>query len=277
MDLKIKKVAAIQMNCIQGDKAANRVKAYGLIKEASVKGAQLIVLPELFNTAYRVEDQDDVLAEKIPGETSEWLAQAAKEFNVTIIACILEKGEAKGLVYDTSFVVGRDGVQGIYRKVYLWDQENMRFTRGTEYPVYDLGWGKVGMQICYEVGFPESARILTLKGADILVYPSAFGNARIYAWDIATKARALENGCYVIAANRTGVEKGETHFGGHSRIVNPKGQVLAEASSEDEVILAEIDLAQVTRQRREIPYLRDLNRTIVAEEFEQSSVIKWDK
>jgi predicted amidohydrolase len=119
------------------------------------------------------------------------------------------------------------------------------------------------MQICYEVGFPEGSRILTLSGADIVVYPSAFGKARLYAWDVATRSRALENGIYVIACNRTGTEKGETTFGGTSRIVNPEGKILAEASQEDEVILSEIDLDVVARQRRTIPYLRDLNKSVL--------------
>lgn len=107
-----------------------------------------------------------------------------------------------------------------------------------------------------------------MQGANILVYPSAFGSARIYAWDITTKARALENACYVIAANRTGIEKGETAFGGHSRIVDPTGKVIVEATENDEVIVAEIDLALVQEQRKRIPYLKDLNTSLVIKELE---------
>ncbi|SSS89070.1 amidohydrolase [Acinetobacter baumannii] len=117
------------------------------------------------------------------------------------------------------------------------------------------------------MGFPEGARILALKGADLIIYPSAFGEERYYAWDIATKARALENGCYVIAANRTGIEKGETIFGGHSRILDPKGNILAEATKENEVIVTEIDMNKVSEQRKTIPYLRDLNNEIVIREL----------
>ncbi|CAK6481237.1 MULTISPECIES: carbon-nitrogen hydrolase family protein [Peribacillus] len=259
------KVASIQMNCEMGNKKANLERAYQLMREAAERGAKISVLPELFNTAYRVEDQDASLAETIPGETSDWLIVRAQEFNMTIIACILEKENNQ--IYDTSLVVDKEGLKGKYQKIHLWDQEVKRFVSGEKYPVFKLEWATMGMQICYEVGFPEGARILALKGADLIIYPSAFGEERYYAWDIATKARALENGCYVIAANRTGIEKGETIFGGHSRILDPKGIILAEATKENEVIVTEIDMNKVSEQRKTIPYLRDLNNEIVIREL----------
>lgn len=256
------KVAAIQMNCILGNKQENLAKAKKLVEQAIQQGAKLIVLPELFNTGYRVEEHDWELAEPIPGYTTDWMSEISARNGIYLVGCMLEKGQTKGLVYDTAVVVGPDGLIGSYRKIHLWDTENTRFAKGEEFPVFDLGIVRLGMQICYEVGFPEGARILTLNGADIVVYPSAFGKARLYAWDVATRSRALENGIYLIACNRTGTEKGETTFGGTSRIVNPEGKILAEASQEDEVILSEIDLDVVARQRRTIPYLRDLNKSV---------------
>ncbi|RFU66670.1 carbon-nitrogen hydrolase family protein [Peribacillus glennii] len=256
------KVAAIQMNCELGNKKVNLERAYNLITKAVKQGAKLVVIPELFNTGYRTEEDDISLAETIPGETTNWMAEVSKELNITLVGCIMEQGKQKGLVYDTSIVTSTEGIVGTYRKTHLWDHENIRFTKGDNLPVFELEWGNLGMQICYEVGFPEGARTLALKGADIIVYPSAFGQARLYAWELATRARALENGCYVIAANRTGTEKGETVFGGHSRIINPKGEVLIQATQENDVIIAEIDINEVVQQRREIPYLRDLNRKL---------------
>jgi predicted amidohydrolase len=261
------KVAAIQMNCVLADLDANLLKAKTLIDAAVEQGARLIILPELFNTGYRVEEKDVALAESIPGPTTDWMAQIACESNAYLVASILETGSSNGLVYDTAVLVGPKGLVGSYRKTHLWDAENVRFTKGEEFPVFDTSLGKVGLQICYEVGFPEGARILTLKGADIIVYPSAFGKARLYAWDLASRSRALENGAFVIAANRTGTEKNETTFGGHSRIVDPCGNVLAEAQGEDDVVVAEINLQQVIDQRRTIPYLRDLNQAIVGKEY----------
>jgi predicted amidohydrolase len=261
------KVAAIQMSCILADRDSNLKKTKNLIDVAVEQGAQLIVVPELFNTGYRVEENDVELAESIPGTTTDWMCQLAQECNVYIVGAILETGESNGLVYDTAVLVGPKGLVGSYRKTHLWDTENTRFAKGDDFRVFETPWGKVGLQICYEVGFPEGARILTLQGANIIVYPSAFGSARLYAWDLATRARALENGAYVIAANRTGVEKEVTTFGGHSRIVDPCGNVIIEAKQDDDVIVAEIDLQKVIEQRRTIPYLRDLNKAIIYKDF----------
>ncbi|MEB3103854.1 carbon-nitrogen hydrolase family protein [Ferviditalea candida] len=252
------RAAAIQMNCILGDKQQNLSKAGQLIAEAVSLGAKLIVLPELFNTGYRVEEQDPDLAEPIPGTTTDWMMEQAREHDIYLVGCIMEQGSPKGVVYDTAIITGPQGLIGSYRKIYLWNAELTRFCRGGEYPVFELEFGCLGMQICYDVGFPEAARTLSQKGADIIVYPSAFGMPRLYAWDIATRSRALENGVYLIAANRSGIEKGQTEFCGTSRIVNPKGQVLAEAVQPDQVIVADLQLSDVIKQRREIPYLRDL-------------------
>lgn len=249
--------AAIQMNCILGDVQSNLEKAYQLIQKAAVQGASFIVLPELFNTGYRLDPNDQQYAETIPGYTTDWLIDVAQQFQVIIAGCLLERDGAE--IYDTCVIVSSNGVEGTYRKIYLWDQEKDRFSAGEEYKVIHLNDVRVGMQICYEVGFPEGGRLLALKGANVLLYSSAFGKSRRYAWDVATRARALENGCFVIAANRTGIEKDETFFGGGSRIINPKGSVLVEATEEDDVILAEINLRESEEQRKEIPYLRDLH------------------
>ncbi|WP_248929633.1 carbon-nitrogen hydrolase family protein [Paenibacillus hamazuiensis] len=261
------KVAAVQMDCLLGSKGNNLEKADRLLQQAVEQGAKLIVLPELFNTGYRVEERDPELAETVPGETTEWLERICRTHQVYIVGCILEKCAVNGVVYDTAFAVGPEGFIGSYRKTHLWDKEHLRFAKGWELPVFDLGFARLGLQICYEIGFPEGARSLTLQGADIIAYPSAFGKERYYAWDVASRSRALENGVYVIACNRTGTEKNETEFGGKSRIVDPTGKVLAEAEATDEVIVSEIDLDFVAVQRRKIPYLRDLNRQLMKDVY----------
>ncbi|MFP3918045.1 carbon-nitrogen hydrolase family protein [Lysinibacillus telephonicus] len=267
MKKDIFKVAAIQMNCVLGNKEENLNKAYSLITNAAKKQAKLIVLPELFSTGYRVEEKDLELAERFPGDTIDWMKNIAKELDIILVSCITEESIVDGVLYDTAVIVDKSGLQCSYRKIYLWDQENVRFAQGQNYQTYSIENLNIGLQICYEVGFPEGARILTLQGANLLIYPSAFGNARLYAWDIATRARALENGCFVIAANRIGTEKDETTFGGHSRIIDPTGKILAEALDDEEIIIAEIDLSLVKEQRRTIPYLRDLNIPLVISEF----------
>ena len=264
-------VAAIQMNSVPYDLQGNLDKAEQLINQAVQKNANLVVLPELFNTGYRVEDRDNEMAEEIPGYTTKWLERLAQKNNIYLVAAILEKTGVREIIFDTAVLVGPEGLIGSYRKTHLWDMENVRFTKGDDLPVFKTSIGNIGMQICYEVGFPEGARILTLKGADMVVYPSAFGKARRYAWDIASRARALENGIFIIAANRTGVEKEETFFGGASTIIDPMGSVLSLAEEESDVIVEEIDLEKINDQRKKVPYLRDLNKNLLIKELNKRS------
>lgn len=256
------KVAAIQMDCVVGDVKSNLEKSERLIDEAVRQEAKIVVLPELFNTGYRVEKEDPIYSETLYGDTIQWMHRIAKEQNIILVSSIIEKVEVEGMYYDTAVVVTSEGLVNHYRKIYLWDQENVRFKKGDTYQVEAIGDIKIGLQICYEIGIPEGARQMALNGANILAYPSAFGKKRFYAWDIASRSRALENGCYVIAANRIGLELNETEFGGRSRIINPRGEILAELDLEEGVIVAEIDLDMVTNQRLEIPYLRDLDFTL---------------
>lgn len=260
-------VAAIQMNTILGDRKQNYHKAKKLIAEAVEKSAQIIVLPELFDTGYRVEEQDTILAQSIPGPVTDWLEKLAKEYQVVLVTAILEKEIETAQVYDTAVIVSPDGLVGSYRKIQLWGMEKSRFQPGNKLPIFQIDDWKIGLQICYEIGFPEGARILSMKDAHLLLYPSAFGHERLYAWKQATRARALENGIYLVAANRSGIDKDETVFAGHSRIVNPQGQVLAEAAREDEVIVSMIDLEQIQAQREKIPYIKDLDHSLYQSEY----------
>ncbi len=259
------KTAVIQMDCVPFDKEKNLGHAEELIAGAAAAGAEFIVLPELFSTGYRVEEKDAVLAEPVPGPTTEWMQGLAGRYGVCIAGAVMES--CGGSIYDTAVIAGPEGLAGRYRKMHLWGTEPERFRRGCELPVFSLPFGRIGLQICYEIGFPEQARVLALKGAQIIVYTSAFGKARDYAWNIASRSRALENGVYVVACNRTGIEK-DTVFGGLSRIVAPDSRVIAGTECDGEaVICAEIDLAEIEEQRKRIPYLRDLNKGLIIKGF----------
>jgi predicted amidohydrolase len=247
------------MSCDLADKVSNMEKAILYIKEAVRQEAKLIVLPELFSTGYSVEEFDLFLAESLNDETINKLFEVSRQHDVFIAGAIIEKGEKNGTVYDTAFLVGPEGLVGKHRKIHLWNGEKNRFLKGEDYSVFQTKIGKIGLQICYEIGFPEGTRILSLKGADLVLYPSAFGLQRLYAWDIASRARALENGIYVVAANRIGVDKGVV-FAAHSKIVSPNGTVLANAEQEEGVIISEIDLVRVSEQRQAIPYLHDMEK-----------------
>jgi predicted amidohydrolase len=261
--------AAVQMNCVLNKKEQNLDLAHSLVRDAGAPKLDLVVFPELFSTGYRVEENDGKLAESIPGPTTEWMQKLAREYKAFVIGAILEQSPAcKGVIYDTAVLVGPDGLMGRYRKICLWQNEALRFHRGADLPVFDLGFAKIGIQICYEAGFPENARILTLKGADILVYSAAFNALRTHVWDIATRARAVENGIFLVAGNRYGTEKNETTFSALSRIVDPQGEVLAEAVQENQVIVQELDLSLIQKQRIALPYLRDYNIALYKEQFD---------
>jgi predicted amidohydrolase len=257
------------MNCTLNDTKANLDLAYSLVKSAGRSRFDIIVFPELFNSGYRVEENDGILAEPIPGPTTNWMLKLAKEYQSYVIAAFMERcPNRKGVVYDTAVLAGPGGLIGRYRKIYLWQSEATRWSRGVDLPVFDLGFAKIGIQICYEVGFPESSRILALKGADILVFSAAFNRLRTNVWDIATQARAVENGVYVIASNRSGIEKNETAYSAHSRIINPRGEVVQQAVEENEIIVSGIDVDLVRRQRETLPYLRDYNLPFYSQQFE---------
>lgn len=257
------KVAAVQMNCVLGELGENLNTAEKMIRDGASQGASLLVVPELFDTGYRTEEKDKIIAGAIPGPTTNRICKLCKELNIYVIGTTLEKTNEKP--FDTAFLAGPQGLVGIYHKNALWDKENERFKKGNfEHPVFDIGFCKVGIQICYEIGFPEGARILTLQGADVIAYPSAFGISRLYAWDLASRSRALENGNYVIACNRSGTEKGETTFAGNSRIINSRGDIIVQAVDDNQVIIAEVDLNLAKKQREAIPYLKDLNRAAIA-------------
>ncbi|MFH1626034.1 MAG: nitrilase-related carbon-nitrogen hydrolase [Pseudomonadota bacterium] len=251
------KVAAIQMDCVLGEKDTNISKAAKFVKEAIQKGAQLIALPELFSTGYRLDELYYQFSEYIPeGDTVKQFEDIAKENQVYIIGCIVERSEDRGLCYDSAFLVGPQGFIGKTRKAQLWNLEKLYFSPGTlERKVFDTKLCKIGIIICYEAGFPEIARNCAIQGADILVEVSALGMPRLYAWDLLTRSRALENGCFMVVADRIGKEK-DSEYCGLSRVISPKGNVLAEAQSE-EVIVEEINLEDISSQRLALPYLRD--------------------
>ncbi len=257
--------AVVQMDCIPGDRAANLARAERFIRQAASRGAELIVLPELFDTGYRVEEKDDLLAEPLPGAVSRWMQDMAAQYGAFLAAAVMER--APDGICDTALLVGAGGILSAHRKMHLWGGESARFRRGDTLCAAELPWAKAGLLICYEIGFPEQARVLARQGASLLLYPSAFGRARAYAWDIASRSRALENGAYVLAANRCGAER-DTDFGGLSRIVAPDTTVLAGAGADGEAVLcAEIDLAAVDKQRDAIPYLRDLDDRLCSHAF----------
>jgi N-carbamoylputrescine amidase len=245
------------------------------VRTAAEKGAQVVVLQELFRSLYfcDVEDYDNfLLAEAIPGPSTDTLGNLAKELGVVIVASLFEK-RAEGLYHNTTAVLDADGTYlGKYRKMHIPDDpgyfEKFYFTPGDlGYKVFPTKFGKIGVLICWDQWYPEAARITALKGADFLVYPTAIGWAmhqdeqtnedQYNAWQTIQRSHSVANGIPVVSVNRTGIE-GPMQFWGGSFVSNAFGRVTYKAPHlEEEVHVEELDLTGSDRYRTHWPFLRD--------------------
>jgi len=250
------KVAYVQMEPAFLDPERNYAKAEKLIGEAVEEGAELVVLPELFDTGYNFESKREVeeVAGEIPdGPTTEFLVELAREKGVFIVAGTAEKDE-RGNLYNSAVLVGPIGwgYIGKYRKIHLFNREKLFFRPGNlGFHVFNIGIAKVGIMICFDWFFPESARTLALKGADVIAHPS---NLVMPYAPRAMPIRALENRVYTVTANRIGEERG-LRFIGKSVIASPKAEVLAMGSEDgEEVGVVDINL-ELARDKR----LNELN------------------
>jgi predicted amidohydrolase len=210
-----------------------------VVENINSTDARLFVLPELFNTGYQFKSKKEVseLSEDVNnGYTSKSLTEIAKKKKVFIVAGIAEKN--RGRFYNSSILIGPKGLIGVYRKAHLFSNEKNLFSSGnTPFDVYNIGSARIGMMICFDWLFPEAARILALKGADIICHPS---NLVLPHCPQAMITRCIENRIFAITANRIGIEeriKGQRlKFIGQSEIVSPDGKILYRASADKEEI-----------------------------------------
>ena len=272
--MSVVKIGTVQMSCV-ADKAANLTKTIEQIKLAAAQGAQIVCLQELFTSLYfcDVEDHDNfLLAEAIPGPSTDTLSKVAAELNVVIIASLFEK-RAQGLYHNTTAVIDADGTYlGKYRKMHIPDDpgyyEKFYFTPGDlGYKVFKTKYATVGVLICWDQWYPEASRITALMGADILFYPTAIGwahrqdaetNIEQYnAWQTIQRSHAVANGVPVVSVNRVG-DEGDMKFWGGSFITNAFGSLLYKAShDEEETVVTEIDMKRSDYYRTHWPFLRD--------------------
>tara|TARA_B110000211_G_scaffold88101_1_gene103177 strand:+ start:2852 stop:3718 length:867 start_codon:yes stop_codon:yes gene_type:complete len=239
------------------------------IEEAGKQGVQILCLQEVFNTPYFCPGQDSKWyesAEAVPGPTTEKLQVIAKKYDMVIVASLYEKEQA-GILYNTSAVIDADGTYlGKYRKNHIphtsgfW--EKFFFKPGNlGYPVFQTKYAKVGVYICYDRHFPEGARALGLNGAEIVYNPSAtVAGLSEYLWKLEQPAHAAANGYFMGCINRVGEEKPWNlgKFYGQSYFVDPRGQIFAEASRDnDELLIAEFDLDLIEEVRSTWQFYRD--------------------
>ncbi|KAA0910458.1 carbon-nitrogen hydrolase family protein [Pusillimonas sp. ANT_WB101] len=254
------RVACVQM-CSSEDVFENLEKAINYIEQAAKEGAELVVVPEFFNTIFFAQYRDTQyysLAETEAGPSISAMRQTAERNGIAIVATIYEKVEA-GLYFDTAMHITASGeIIFKYRKVHpagVLSLEKLYFRYGTKFSTYAINNWKVGIGICYDMGFPETARCLSLAGAELLIAP--YATSRVNMFQETLRTRAFENGCYLIAANKVGRE-GEWDMGGGSLIIAPDGSILQSADTTTETFLiADIDRDHVERARIAYPSRRD--------------------
>jgi N-carbamoylputrescine amidase len=279
------RVGLVQMSATP-DPDRNLQRAIEHVRNAAKGGAQIVCLPELFQTQYFCQREDTALfdlAEPIPGPVTAQLSALAKELEIVLIASLFEK-RAAGIYHNTAVLFDANGeLRGIYRKMHIPDDplyyEKYYFTPGDlGFRAFDTRVGRVGTLVCWDQWYPEGARLTALQGAHLIFYPTAigwhpsekaeFGEAQHDAWRTIQRSHAIANGVYVAAVNRVGFESGDIRgnrapgagleFWGGSFLCDPFGRVIAEASHDkEEILVGEVDVKSLEDIRRNWPFLRD--------------------
>jgi N-carbamoylputrescine amidase len=272
-------VSQFTIGLVQDAVAPNRPAAVrhaiDRIRDAAARGAQIVCLPEMFNSPYfctaERADRFD-LAEPIPGPTSEELCKVAAARKVVIVASLFEK-RTEGIYHNTAVIIDADGkIAGKYRKMHIPDDpryyEKYYFTPGDlDFTAHPTAKGKMGALVCWDQWFPEAARLTAMAGAQVLFYPTAIGwwhgetaNDRkkmLEAWITIQRSHAIANGVFVAVTNRVGVED-DLEFWGNSFVADPFGEIIAQADAKSEdTLIVECDLGKIERTRRNWPFLRD--------------------
>src|SRR3954468_4475237 len=256
------RIGLVQMPCSL-DADENLSRAIEGIRKAAARGAEIVCLQELFRSQYFCREEHPKwfdLAESIPGPSTEAIGAVAKELQVSVVASLFEK-RAQGLYHNTAAIIDADGsLIGMYRKMHIPDDplyyEKFYFTPGDlGFKNFETKYARIGVLVCWDQWYPEGARLTSMQGANVLFYPTAigwhpsekqqYGPAQLDAWRTIQRAHAIANGVYVCAVNRIGfegpAEKG-LEFWGSSFIVDPFGQVIAQASTDnEEILVADID------------------------------------
>ncbi|MEK3881396.1 carbon-nitrogen family hydrolase [Paenibacillus sp. PL2-23] len=253
------RLALLQMPIEAGNPQENKKKLASMLAEAMAGGEKpdVILFPELWNTGYALTEIEN-LADRKAEESLAFLSQFAKEHGVYVIGGSIAEGREDG-VYNTMLAFDREGtLAGQYSKIHLFRlmDEEKYLQAGQEPGRLSIEGEQAGMMICYDIRFPELARTLALEGIKLLFVPAEWPNPRLHHWRTLLTARAIENQMYVVACNRMGAS-GETSFFGHSMVIDPWGEIVAEAGEEETILRAEIDLALVDEVRSRIPVFED--------------------
>ncbi|MBP3700580.1 MAG: carbon-nitrogen hydrolase family protein [Lachnospiraceae bacterium] len=261
------KLGLCQMS-VTADKEANLRKAEEMVREAAAQGAQLVVLPEMFQCPY-ANANFPLYAEEGEGESYGRLSSMARENGVTLVGGSIPERSAGGdQIYNTSYIFGPHGqLLGRHRKVHLFDvdvpggirfKESDTLTAGDSITVVDTPVGRIGVAICFDIRFAEMFRAMACAGAQILCVPAAFNMTTGPAhWELSFRMRAVDNQCFVAGCSPARDEKGSYVAYGHSIVTGPWGNVVAQADGQEQVVVAEVDLGEISRIRSQLPIMKE--------------------
>ena len=265
------KIAQIQMHIIE-DKAENIRKAGEFIDEAAERGADIVILPEMFNCPYKASYFPEY-AELPGGDTYTFLKKKAEEQGIYIFGGSIPEKDEKSRVFNTCFIFDREGMElGKHRKTHLFDidvkggqsfRESDTLTPGNEPTVVDTEFGKIGVMICYDIRFPEFSRMMVNEGAGIIIVPGAFNMTTGPAhWEILFRTRAVDNQVFMVGtAPARDVDNFYVSYG-NSMVVSPWGEILSRMEGEEAVMLTEIETDLNTKIRNQLPLLKHRRREI---------------
>lgn len=259
------KLAICQMQ-VTNSKQDNLAKAGEMISSAANKGAQILVLPEMFNAPYQT-DQIAEYAESHPGLSTSFLSDLARKNKIFLVGGSIPEKDPEGRIYNSSFIFDEEGtVIGQHRKIHLFDidipgqiyfKESQVFTAGDKLQLISYHGLIVAVVICYDIRFPELARMAALQGAHILIIPAAFNHMTGPAhWELLMRTRAVDNQLFVVAASPALNPEAIYQAWGHSMVVDPWGKVISEGDSDEDTIYADLDLTMINKVRRELPLLK---------------------
>jgi predicted amidohydrolase len=238
------RIAAVILNCPVGRISDNLERMAGWVQAAKKQDADLVCFPEMNVTGYSSRPSIKDLAEPVPGTISQSVLTMAREFNIVILAGLAE-ADLAGRVYASHLIATAQGLAGIYRKIHIAPPESQIFTAGDAIPLFDINGFKLGIQLCYDVHFPELSTRMATDGADAIFMPHASPRGtpaeKFDSWMRHLAARAFDNGLYVVACNQTGNNQNDLDFPGLSVVLDPAGHILKkDIGGEENLIVADL-------------------------------------
>lgn len=268
------KIGLCQMKVLSCSKKSNIEKAKSMIVQATDKGADIVVLPEMFNCPYDIKNfREYAEAEYCYGDTLKMLSSVSREKKILLIGGSIPELDQKGNVYNTSFVFNKDGnLIGKHRKMHLFDidiknkitfKESKVLTPGNKITIIDTKWGKIGIAICYDIRFPELIRLMALNGAKIVFIPAAFNMTTGPAhWELLFRSRAVDNQIYIAGISPARDINYSYVAYGHSLVVNPWGTITDILDEKEGILISELDLDYINDVRESLPIIKNRRKDI---------------